>query len=269
MIRIPARHLSPEAGAKLTEYQDMIDAEAAFLRRVLLAKKHFRQQNRKSNATFKEVRATLEQMCSGVRRCMYCEDSLADEVEHYFPKDLYPEHVFEWDNYLYSCGPCNGHKRSKFAVFDPDHTLVDVTRKRNAPIVPPRAGNPVLLAPRNENALEFMTLDIVGDTFLFVPTPTNDARWQARARYTIKLLGLNLRDYLPKARREAYTHYLANLKVYVTERDKDAPPISLERLTNAIQAMHHPTVWREMQRQQGSIPDLAELFQRAPEALGW
>jgi hypothetical protein len=200
---------------------------------------------------------------------MYCEDSVADEVEHYLPKDLYPERVFDWRNYLYSCGPCNGPKKSNFAVFDPNQTLVDVTRKRNAPIVPPTAGDPVLLAPRNDNALEFMILDIAGDTFLFVPTPTNDAREQNRARYTIKLLGLNLRDYLPKARRHAYIHYLTILKDYVAERDNGAAAITLERLANTIRAMHHPTVWREMQQQQGSIPVLAELFGRAPEALGW
>jgi hypothetical protein len=269
MIQLPARHLTPEATAKLTEYQNVIDTEADYSHRVSLAKKHFRLQNRKTNATFLEVRATLSQMCAGANRCMYCEDSAADEVEHYFPKDLYPEHVFVWGNYLYACGPCNGKKRSKFAVFDPHDNPIDVSRKRNAPIAPPTLGHPVLLAPRNENALAFMILDIAGDTFLFVPTPTNDARQRRRARYTINLLGLNSRDYLPKARREAYAHYLAIFKEYVTELDNGAPGVTLTRLTNTLQTMHHPTVWQEMQRQRASIPDLAELFQRAPEALGW
>ena len=34
-------------------------------------------------------------MCAGAKRCMYCEDSAADEVEHHLPKNLYPEFVFD------------------------------------------------------------------------------------------------------------------------------------------------------------------------------
>ena len=49
---------------------------------------------------------------------MYCEDSVGDEVEHHRPKNLYPDHTFLWDNYLYACGPCNGPKNNRFAVFD-------------------------------------------------------------------------------------------------------------------------------------------------------
>jgi hypothetical protein len=33
--------------------------------------------------------------------------------------------------------------------------------------------------------------------------------------------------------------------------------------------MHHPTVWKEMKRQHNLIPELAQLFADAPEALEW
>ena len=33
--------------------------------------------------------------------------------------------------------------------------------------------------------------------------------------------------------------------------------------------MAHPTVWREMQRQQSVIDDLRQLFLDVPEALAW
>ena len=33
--------------------------------------------------------------------------------------------------------------------------------------------------------------------------------------------------------------------------------------------MSHPTVWREMQRQQQLMPELETLFSHAPEALTW
>jgi hypothetical protein len=35
---------------------------------------------------------------------------VTDEAEHINPKDLYLERVFDWANYLYACGPCNGPK---------------------------------------------------------------------------------------------------------------------------------------------------------------
>lgn len=36
---------------------------------------------------FADVRRVLDEMCSGPRRCGYCEDSCADEIEHIRPKD--------------------------------------------------------------------------------------------------------------------------------------------------------------------------------------
>ena len=72
---------------------------------VKAAKTLFKSRNRKENRTFAAVRKELADLCSGSRRCMYCDDSVADEVEHFRPKDLYPEVVFAWMNYLYACGP--------------------------------------------------------------------------------------------------------------------------------------------------------------------
>src|ERR1700691_3879898 len=118
----------------------MVDAEPDFARRVQLATAKFKQFNRQGNAAFQHVRHTLTLMCAGAKRCMYCEDSAADEVEHHRPKNLYPEYVFAWENYLYACGPCNGPKKNRFAVFAADGSIVDVTRGHNRPVSPPVAG---------------------------------------------------------------------------------------------------------------------------------
>lgn len=222
-----------------------------------------------TNKAFRRVRSTLTSMCAGAKRCMYCEDSAADEVEHHRPKDLYPEHVFDWENYLYACGPCNGPKNNRFAVFASDGSLVDVTRKRNQPVRPPVKGNPVLLHPRIENPLEYMMLDILGDTFLFVPTAAAQSREFERAAYTIQLLRLNQRDYLPVARREAYRSYKSRLADYVHMRDAGASSSTLGLMIDAIRRMQHPTVWSEMSRQSNLIPELTHLFAPAPEALTW
>jgi len=269
MILVPTRTLSAGAVAQLTQYQNQIDAELVYSARVLLAKQRFKQVNRKSNMTFREIRDTLSQMCSGSRRCMYCEDSASDEVEHYLPKDLYPERVFQWDNYLYACGPCNGPKKNNFAVFDQGGALVEVARARHSPVLPPTPGNPVLLGPRFDDALNYMKLDIAGDTFLFVPIDTNNADEQQRADYTIRILGLNSRDYLPKARREAYANYRAHLLDYVNARNGGGTAVRLGRIRDTVRTMCHPTVWAEMKRQSASIAELALLFGTAPEVLGW
>jgi len=43
----------------------------------------------------------------------------------------------------------------------------------------------------------------------------------------------------------------------------------LETLRDAIKDSPHPTVWREIQRQQPVIDELRALFQEVPEALDW
>ncbi|MCM6856360.1 HNH endonuclease [Enterococcus durans] len=61
-------------------------------------------------------------------KCAYCETSLNVsgsymEVEHFFPKSIYPDKVVEWDNLLPSCKRCNGTKGSEdpniFCIINP------------------------------------------------------------------------------------------------------------------------------------------------------
>lgn len=268
MIRIPDTELPKRAQTWLTKYQREIDEIRDYAERVKQAKDRFKTRNAGKNATFQVVRDTLSAMCSGARRCMYCEDSCADEIEHVKPKDLYPESVFVWKNYLYACGPCNGPKNNKYAVISRGRgELVDVTRKAGDPVVPPIQGDPALLDPRSENPLDFLELDLV-ETFLFLPRPNADARADLRAKYTIETLRLN-RDLLLVAREEAYGSYRARLSEYIQFRDSGAPQDSLVLLISALRNMGHPTVWWEMKRQRDLIDELHYLFATAPEALNW
>ena len=207
-------------------------------------------------------------MCAGARRCCYCEDSLADEVEHIRPKDLYPELVFVWENYLYACGPCNGPKNNRFAVFSADGQEVDVARRPGAPVIPPIPGDPLLIDPRQENPFDYMDLDLLG-TFIFLPLGEPASSGYQRANYTITLLGLNRRDYLLTARAQAYRSYRAHLVEYIDRRNAKVAPDVLDDLISVVRRMGHPTVWREMQRQAALIPALRDLFERAPKALAW
>jgi len=141
MIRLLDITLADDAARALVALQADVDAAGDYRARVDEGKRLFGLRNKRGNPIFDEVKRALDVMCSGARRCAYCEDSVADEVEHVRPKDLYPEVVFTWKNYVYACGPCNGPKRSHFAVFVADGVdAIEVSRKARSPIIPPLDG---------------------------------------------------------------------------------------------------------------------------------
>lgn len=269
MIRLPSLVLPTETQQKLDEYQQVINAQPEYAQRVALAKKDFSRYNTPENRTFRQVRSTLADMCSGARRCCYCEDSVADEIEHIYPKDLYPEKVFVWTNYLYACGPCNSPKNNQFAVILPvTNQLCHVNRPKDAPVVSPQMGQSALIDPRCEDPLNYLELDLQGTFYFNVRSGLSPAD-RLRAEYTRDVLRLNERDYLVEARRSFYTTYRARLNEYIQHRDHGAPQSELEAHISALKRVGHPTVWREMQRQRTLIPELADLFSQAPEALAW
>jgi hypothetical protein len=265
MIQLLKIDLPEKTDNLLKNLQKRVDGIVTYSEQVSQAKTLFSQYNKPQNSVFKEVRRTLTRMCAGARRCSYCEDNFADEVEHIKPKDLYPEEVFVWGNYLYACGPCNSPKQNKFAVFSQiTGEMIVVTRKQDEPIVPPEKGEPIFINPRFENALDFMELDLF-DTFYFVPLFPEGTNEFIRAKFTIETLRLNDRDLLAEARKEAFLSYRARLIEYVQKRHvEDTTP-----LVNALKRMQHPTVWFEMKRQRRFITELNDLFDQAPEALTW
>ncbi len=269
MIQLPSIPLDARASAYLNTWQADIDALTSYADQVAEGKSKFSQWNKVGNATFAHIKTVLIRMCQGARRCGYCEDSYADEVEHIQPKDLYPDHVFVWENYLYACGPCNGPKNSQFAVLHGQPPqLLDVTRARGAPIVPPVVGSPALINPRREDPLHFLFLDLL-NTFTFTPRRGISRAEKVRAEYTLRVLRLNERDSLVQARRTAFGTYRARLTEYLHQHQQGASPAELHRMKTELQKVDHQTVWREMQRQHLSYAPLANLFKEVPEALTW
>jgi uncharacterized protein (TIGR02646 family) len=268
MIRLPDTNLPEAVANQLEKWQKELDV-LDYPTQVSEAKKRFSAKNVKTNPTFRSVRSSLTDMCSGNRRCCYCEDSVADEVEHVRPKNLFPEQTFVWKNYLYACGPCNGPKSNDYAVYDgvtvPYH---EFKRKKDDPIVPPPLGDEVLIDPRKEDPFAFIELDI-WETFRFMEKEEEENRDWHRANYTIDLLRLNEREYLVNGRRSAFNAYRSLLKEYISDRDADSPQDHLDGLIENIKISNHPTVWKEMQRFHDKHPVLKPLFEAAPEALTW
>ncbi|OOF55776.1 HNH endonuclease [Rodentibacter genomosp. 2] len=71
------------------------------------------QQDGSSVWNREPIKASLRE--SSHNKCAYCECVLQEtdsygEVEHFYPKKLYPEDILNWDNLLPSCKRCNIHK---------------------------------------------------------------------------------------------------------------------------------------------------------------
>lgn len=269
MIRLQANELPKDVMNALAEYQRDVDAGLSYADRVGLARRLFGSRNDRRNPTFAAVRSALRSLCRGPGRCMYCEDSAADEIEHFYPKSLYPEHTFVWANYLYSCGPCNGPKGQFFAVFSAaTGRIVEVARPPGADVLPPEKGDPLYIDPRREDPMEYLRLDLRG-TFRFRPVGVPDTRAYERAQYTIMKLRLNDRDDLCEMRADAYENYANVLEVYVHGKQAGLTETDLAPKIAKILRAPHPTVWFEMKRQRDHHPRLRDLFTAAPEALEW
>ena len=165
----------------------------------------------KPKDTFDEVRAALEAMASGHARCMYCEDSLGTDIDHFWPKADFPERAFKWENYLLACSYCNSNlKRNQFP--------------RDA------AGQPELLDP---------TVDEPAKHLFFLPT---DGRFLAigpKGHQSIAVFGLNDNApprQLPRARVQAFLRLEALIREY--DRVVRTDPARAAELQDA--ARQHP-----------------------------
>ena len=261
----------------LQTYQDEIDILPTFDEKRTKAKDLFRAKNIKTNRTFEAVKAALKKISHGIERCIYCEDSQCDEVEHFYPKTLYPQFCFDWSNYFYACGVCNGPKNNQFAVFRHDNGAFYKVNPENSkqPTVEPPVGDSVLINPRIDNPLDFCKLDL--ETFKFSIIPKQGTKDYQRADYTFNtVLRLNdQREYLREQRELAYSNYTERLHSYTISKNRNVPQTKLDRMIHNLKRESHPTVWKEMQRHyllgnlQRIDEDLHDLFEQSPEALTW
>ena len=48
--------------------------------------------------------------------CAYCEKICKGEIDHFRPKSKFPELVYDWSNWLFTCHDCNIAKREKWPI---------------------------------------------------------------------------------------------------------------------------------------------------------
>lgn len=298
MIHLPNKSILQPSETHLAQIQQQIDSEPDFEKKVKRAKSEWDNKGGSvaKKTAFDDIKSVLTTMSVDLTICNYCENNEATDIEHIFPKRLFPDKAFCWDNYLLACGKCNSHhKKDKFETFYPafSDTKLDITPKLNL-YVPPPTNDSVFINPRAENPLAFMELDL--KTFQLISFPSPDiisVRDASRADYTIETLGLNTREQVVKARQTAANAYISNLEKYVqvkkaatidelekiTHFPKDSDETQdftikqarlLDALSMAIQQASHPTVWKELVRQRDSLSwKERSLFSQAPEALLW
>jgi uncharacterized protein (TIGR02646 family) len=80
----------------------------------------------------KEVRADAQVLYEAFyEKCAYCEAKMSHvsspQIEHYRPQNKFPDRMFDWSNWLVSCGRCNQKKWAHFPDCDGQPCLLDPT----------------------------------------------------------------------------------------------------------------------------------------------
>jgi uncharacterized protein (TIGR02646 family) len=263
----------------LDDLQKLVDIELTYPECVGRADALWKSKTNKAvhKEAFLSVKAALEKISYGIGRCAYCEDSAADEIEHLWPKSLFPQLAFRWSNYAFACGPCNGPKSNRFAIVENDGTIDEFVRSRGGPVVAPRNGTPGLIDPRAENPLALLELDLGGrtpagvdlkPTFMIKPAFDLAPREKARSTFTIDVLGLN-RELVRRSRANAFGSFRALLVEYVNMKEGGATVEELDEFRLGLLGMPHLTVFEEMRRQRRFLPKINNLMARATEIETW
>jgi len=131
----------------------------------------------RSTVWFASVTDALRGLAGPGERCMFCSGSESSQVEHFRPKETFPQDAMIWPNFLWVCGLCNNSKGIKFPVLADGSTLIN---------------------PLEEDVWEYFFIDHFGNL---------SERWRMdlnaldpRARMTVRTLGLD-RDALQFTRR--------------------------------------------------------------------
>lgn len=81
-------------------------------------KKRWGARRSTMNSDANGVANALKEMSGWRNRCMYCGDSEGSDIEHFYPKadPRWRSKVFDWENFLWICAPCNRLKNAAFPL---------------------------------------------------------------------------------------------------------------------------------------------------------
>jgi uncharacterized protein (TIGR02646 family) len=167
-------------------------------------------------ATWKSARQTipvksalsvLQRMAGNRQRCMYCGDSHGTDIEHFWPKNPYPERMFQWPNMLLCCTECGRFKGDD---------------------IPLANDQPLLIDPTAEDPWQFLDFDpATGNIVARYDVATND--WLAKGTETVKALHLDRREALAATHQQSHRRLESLVKAAIQEPLPDGT-----KLANAL-----------------------------------
>jgi uncharacterized protein (TIGR02646 family) len=191
----------------------------------------------KRASEFGEIRRVLQEMASGIERCMYCEGSEGTDIEHFWPKSTFPERAFDWLNYLLACAACNSnHKRTRFPRDD--------------------TGAPLLIDPTAEDPTKHLRL---------TPSTGKYTARTPKGASSIEVFGLD-RKVLERSRRNAWEQHQA-LIIRYAQLVREGRSAAAGKLKRAIREAPHAGVLVEIIRVAGSNSASRYLDRRCLDAL--
>jgi uncharacterized protein (TIGR02646 family) len=155
-----------------------------------------------------DVLATLRTMAGECERCMYCSDSLGNDIEHFWPKAAYPLRMLIWSNLLLCCGNCGRHKGNRF---------------------PLQGDAPLLIDPSSENPWLFIEFEPL--TGNLTPRFSPDGIPSPTGKQTLETLGLDGRR---EAVSKGYSRSFRRIRSVVEEFLQR--PVSANQLTDQLRS---------------------------------
>lgn len=232
------------------------DAERYLGERQQAADEKHQQQKLDPTADWKSARqtpnmgkvlATLHAMTGKRQRCMYCLDSHGSDIEHFRPKAVYPESMYQWANLLLCCTHCGRLKGNKF----------------------PLSGNnnsPMLVDPTSENPWDSLDFDPdTGNICARFDVQLN--AWSAKGEMTVEVLQLDKREALSAGYLQTLRRLSKIVKTAIDANaieaidDIDAATSLTERLLSEDD--HGLLGWCFSDRA-GTVPPFKELRQKFP-----
>lgn len=198
----------------------------------------------KNNRAFREIKDLLNSSCTGRVRCMYCEDSEATDIEHFYPKSRYPLKTFTWENYLLACSNCNSnYKRTLFPL--------SIT------------GNPDLINPFEDDPFTHLALSLNTGKFVALTEKGNKS---------IAVFGLD-RQTLERGRRDTWTAICALVTRYGS-LDRTSQSEDVQSIIHALERISFSCVARVVRTSffLGTLGDVApanfiHVLDESPEIL--
>ncbi|OIR13261.1 hypothetical protein GALL_56460 [mine drainage metagenome] len=289
MIPLANKTINSDLIDLLNNLQSKIDSEVLFAEKVKTAQSLWKSKGGSAGKkSFEKIKEELYSLCVYEGICNYCEQNEANDIEHIYPKSFFPNYTFKWTNYLLVCKQCNtAFKLDECYCINDDDSVAKVSRGTEPP-----NQNIAIINPRLEDPNKYMLLNL--KSFKFEISTGLTPAEISKAKYTLEILHLDIRDTLLVARRSALRHYYDMLErlckilnsASLDELKTNLSPAeerfdyskSLSEIKNDvlksykayISTYQHPSVWYSIKLVESKVtPNWIKLFEKIPDALNW